>query len=702
MSTFNGIVSEFPDIRIDFFRHDADVQPPLACFLSHVHSDHLAGLESLRSPFVYCSAATREILLRLERYPCRINYAKGLLEARQQTYKHLSKVLKPLPLETPTTIELSPGREIQVTLFDANHCPGAVMFLIESNDKAIIYTGDIRSEPWFVNTISRNPNLVEYTSGLKTLDKIYLDTSFTEDVPFQTKAQGIAELLCKVSKYPSDTVFHFQAWTYGYEDVWVALSKALKSQVHVDDYKLRIYGSLKSRPSEARFSSDVHLTPESPALTGHMCGNTPHQGCLTPNENVRLHSCEKGAMCEVARRPSTVTIQPIIAHLPTGQHLAEVGVGGGGDDLQREAELDFLDQASLATLVNLVLSSDMLLPTETIQALKEVFTQAVSTGRNIPLDRDITSLDNHSVQEIVQMLAERLVNSSKKAVAEDATGQAELPKTIHFPYSRHSSYPELCHFVETFRPKDVWPCTASPTEWMRNGTSIASLFGRLCSGDKFDHDVVMQSFAERYALNNPHQQHDSQTTADSPPSSSPAGEAQAIHQRDRARGTPQSPTHLSDTTPVKFVSTLMGTQDTIYVATEPEHQSQASRVSEPLSEDTFQDPWYGPESTPVPVADQSQDREASSSASAPEDYLTEQRTGPPTRKRSFGEISGSDNEESKPSQAGESFSSVMSEEPSLARQEAYQRMVQNLTADNWDPVPLISTSNEYTTMDQEL
>lgn len=42
---------------------------------------------------VYCSAATREILLRLERYPCRINYAKGILETRQQTFKHLHKVL---------------------------------------------------------------------------------------------------------------------------------------------------------------------------------------------------------------------------------------------------------------------------------------------------------------------------------------------------------------------------------------------------------------------------------------------------------------------------------------------------------------------------------------------------------------------------------------------------------------------------------
>lgn len=77
---------------------------------------------------VFCSAATREILLRLERFPHRLNFQKGLLESRKQTYRHLKYLLKPLPLETPTTIELAPGRKIRVTLFDANHCTGAVMF----------------------------------------------------------------------------------------------------------------------------------------------------------------------------------------------------------------------------------------------------------------------------------------------------------------------------------------------------------------------------------------------------------------------------------------------------------------------------------------------------------------------------------------------------------------------------------------------
>ncbi len=58
---------EFPDLRgtyvlrhpfrrtkltstVDFFRPVLGLRPPLACFLSHVHSDHLTGLESLKSP----------------------------------------------------------------------------------------------------------------------------------------------------------------------------------------------------------------------------------------------------------------------------------------------------------------------------------------------------------------------------------------------------------------------------------------------------------------------------------------------------------------------------------------------------------------------------------------------------------------------------------------------------------------------------
>lgn len=89
------------------------------------------------------------------------------------------------------------------------------MFLIESEHAAVLYTGDIRAEPWWVNSIARNPCLVEYTAGLKTLNRIYLDTSILDNIPLQTKAEGLRELLSQVARYPPDTIFYIQAWTYG-------------------------------------------------------------------------------------------------------------------------------------------------------------------------------------------------------------------------------------------------------------------------------------------------------------------------------------------------------------------------------------------------------------------------------------------------------------------------------------------------------
>lgn len=105
-----------------------------------------------------------------------MNFATGILESRQQTYKHLRKLLKPIPLETPTDIELVPGRSIRVTLLDANHCVGACMFLIEGDGKAILYTGDIRAEPWWVNALTRNPVMLPYACNGKALPQKQLDT----------------------------------------------------------------------------------------------------------------------------------------------------------------------------------------------------------------------------------------------------------------------------------------------------------------------------------------------------------------------------------------------------------------------------------------------------------------------------------------------------------------------------------------------
>jgi hypothetical protein len=77
--------------------------------------------------------------------------------------------------------------------------------------------------------------LIPYTLGQKRLDKLYLDTTFARAAnmfrEFPSKAVGLSELLRKVEAYPEDTVFYFRAWTFGYEDVWMALSAALNTKV---------------------------------------------------------------------------------------------------------------------------------------------------------------------------------------------------------------------------------------------------------------------------------------------------------------------------------------------------------------------------------------------------------------------------------------------------------------------------------------
>lgn len=81
----------------------------------------------------------------------------------------------------------------------------------------------------------RHPILIPYTLGRRRLDKLYLDTTFARaSNPFRdfpSKAEGLAELLRKLEGYSEDTLFYFRAWTFGYEDVWLALSAALNTKV---------------------------------------------------------------------------------------------------------------------------------------------------------------------------------------------------------------------------------------------------------------------------------------------------------------------------------------------------------------------------------------------------------------------------------------------------------------------------------------
>ncbi|KAI6710490.1 hypothetical protein JHW43_006995 [Diplocarpon mali] len=461
MSTFKGVMQGFEDIRVDYFRPALGLSTPRACFVSHVHSDHLAGLDSKKwkSSFIYCSPATREILIRLEK--------------RVDRYGHLEKLLKPIPLETPTQIELKPGVKLQVTLFDANHCAGAVMFLFELDNLAVLYTGDVRSEPWHVTSLARNPILIEYTSGLKTLDCIYLDTSRTDPSVFPPKADGLKELLQKVVQYPPDAVFHFAAWTYG-------------SWIHVNKYTYRIFESLSGGTEDKKRPPTGFMIHEGPALAGYNCN-------------------------ELSGRPQIefdhdITIDQLMALFP---HTSEV--------IKRE--------------------------------LRQLLVTALESPGRVLYLGDL-GLDDEQDNISLPQLAEAILQSvTDKQQVENRNSEA-LSRTVTFPYSRHSSYEELCINL-----------------------SIRDLFGDHCSAAIFRYDTeMMKVVAESKARYHSQQ---SQTTASSqhsidPKLSSPprheeidvaAIEAAAICRATSEEGQ-KSPSFLASANDIIGSSNILGVMST--------------------------------------------------------------------------------------------------------------------------------------------
>jgi DNA cross-link repair 1C protein len=499
MSTFDGYVKEFPTIRIDYFRTHSDKPPPAACFLSHVHSDHLVGLESLKMPFVYCSSTTRRLLLRMEKYPHRINFAKGILESRKQHYRHLKLVLRALPLQTATELELGPKSKIRVTLIDANHCPGSVMFLIEDDGNAILYTGDVRAEPWWVNAIIQNPFLLPYAFGQKRLNCMYLDTTFsTHDQKyrdFPTKADGLKELLEKVANFPEETAFYFRAWTLGYEQVWIALSNLLRCQVHVDEYQISLFAGIVEN------GRDGYGTFEGPALAGFPVGNQRHQGCLSQQTDTRLHSCEPGSACHTAlKKKNVVWITPIISRLNDGTELLELGAGGGSGDLYQRSELELNDTATLEVFMKIC--GDTIKDQEVLKKLDQL-TKRMRQSGSLKLSLQGLSLDAKeevSLKEFIQLLSSREVipeNGFKDSSNESNVSKQPKMKDriVHFPFSRHSSYQELRNFVSVFLPRDICPCTVDVDGWTED-VSMQSLFGDLCSETTFYHDTEIKAEVE--------------------------------------------------------------------------------------------------------------------------------------------------------------------------------------------------------------
>lgn len=90
-----------------------------------------------------------------------------------------------------------------------------------------------------------------------------------------------------------------------------------------------------------------------------------------------------------------------------------------------------------------------------------------STARAVSLD-DMgldRQEDDLSLSELAKIILRSLTNKRNAKATENKQEEQGLPRVITFPYSRHSSYAELCDLVRVFRPKDVYACTVDADTW---------------------------------------------------------------------------------------------------------------------------------------------------------------------------------------------------------------------------------------------
>lgn len=227
---------------VDGFRHSGDFS--LSYFLSHFHADHYTGLTSTWSRgIIFCSEITARLAVKV--LGVSALFVVGL------------------PINETVVID-----DCEVTLIDANHCPGAVQFLFKvpvsgGKFERFVHTGDFR----FCSDMKLMPVLSEFVG----CDAVFLDTTYCDPkFVFPSQEESIDYVVSVIERIVSENrnvrksvLFLVATYVIGKERILLEISRRCGCKIHVDSRKMEILRALGYEDegvfTEDESASDVHV-----------------------------------------------------------------------------------------------------------------------------------------------------------------------------------------------------------------------------------------------------------------------------------------------------------------------------------------------------------------------------------------------------------------------------------------------------------
>ncbi|XP_033103339.1 DNA cross-link repair 1 protein-like [Anneissia japonica] len=188
--------------------------PAKLFFLSHMHADHTSGLSSSWKDRIYCSEISAKLL------KAKFNIRDELICPLETGMSHV------VDLDVLNSITIT------VTLIDAHHCPGAVMFLFEGYFGTILYTGDFR----FCDAMLRDLDIL---SG-KIIDVLYFDNTYNSEEFYLPSREYAKEQVMQIIEDNQNREIVLGMHSLGKEDLLVDIARRFQTWIVVSPEKMSL------------------------------------------------------------------------------------------------------------------------------------------------------------------------------------------------------------------------------------------------------------------------------------------------------------------------------------------------------------------------------------------------------------------------------------------------------------------------------